>query len=90
MNGAGGGLTLGVFKDNLGQIFSCVLAGLHWREGEKLSHVVRCCLQLRAGFHPMHDCVPSVVTIAVRMVMTISTIRFNVNLFMAVEVLSVK
>ena len=50
MNGAGGGLTLGVFKDNLGQIFSCVLAGLHWREGEKLSHVVRCCLQLRAGF----------------------------------------
>ena len=32
-------------------------------------------------FHPMHDCVPSVVTIAVRMVMTISTMRFNVNLF---------
>ena len=29
----------------------------------------------------MHDCVPSVVTIAVRMVMTISTMRFNVNLF---------
>ena len=25
---------------------------------KKLSHVVRCCLQLRAGFHPMHDCVP--------------------------------
>ena len=34
-------------------------------------------------FHLMHDCVPSVVTIAVRMVMTISTMRFKVNLFMA-------
>ena len=88
----GRGLTLGVFKDNLGQLrttfFLCV-GGTSLEGGigrltdfiKKLSHVVRCCLQLRAGFYPMNVCVPSVVTIAVRMVMTISTMRFNVNLF---------
>ena len=32
-------------------------------------------------FHPMHDCVPSVVTIAVRMVIITSTIVFQSGFF---------
>ena len=48
---------------------------------KKLSHVVRCCLQLRAGFHPMHDVVPTVVTIDVRMTIITSMIVFQSGFF---------